>query len=94
VSDPQLHAKPSAAVRAVDLIEPGMVVGLRSGSTARLAVAEIGGRLAHGTLCDVRGVPTSRAARHAALACGVPLTTLDEQPTVDLTIDGAEGKKG
>jgi ribose 5-phosphate isomerase A len=90
VSDPQLRAKRRAAARAVDLVESGMVVGLGSGSTARLAVAEIGGRLARGTLRDIRGVPTSRAARDDALACGVPLTTLEEQPTVDLTIDGAD----
>jgi len=67
-----------------------MVVGLGSGSTARLAIEEIGRRLARGTLRDIRGVPTSRAARHDALACGVPLTTLERVVTVDLTIDGAD----
>jgi ribose 5-phosphate isomerase A len=90
VDDPQLYAKQRAAVRAVDLIEPGMVVGLGSGSTARLAIEEIGRRLAHGTLRDIRGVPTSRAARRDALTCGVPLATLERAPTLDLTIDGAD----
>lgn len=67
-----------------------MVIGLGSGSTARLAIAEIGRRFARGTLRDIRAVPTSRAARHDALACGVPLTTLEQVLMVDLTIDGAD----
>lgn len=90
VSDPQLPAKQRAAARAVDLIESGMVVGLGSGSTARLAIEEIGRRLARGTLRDIRGIPTSHAARHDALACGVPVATLEDVRTVDLTIDGAD----
>lgn len=67
-----------------------MVVGLGSGSTARLAIEEIGQRLARGTLHNIRGVATSRAARHDALISGVPLVTLERAPTVDLTIDGAD----
>jgi ribose 5-phosphate isomerase A len=90
VSDPQLHAKQSAAARAVDLIESGMIVGLGSGSTARLAIEEMGLRLARRSLRDIRGVPTSRVARHHAIICGVPLVTLERAPTVDLTIDGAD----
>jgi ribose 5-phosphate isomerase A len=67
-----------------------MVVGLGSGSTARLAIEEIGRRLAHGELRNVRGVPTSRAARRDALLSRVPLTTLDRGARIDLTIDGAD----
>ena len=90
MSDPQLHAKHRAAARAVDLIQPGMVVGLGSGSTARLAIEEIGRRLVRGTLRDIRGVPTSRAARHDALTYGVPVTSLERVLMVDVTIDGAD----
>jgi ribose 5-phosphate isomerase A len=90
VTDPHLAAKRHAAVRAVERVESGMIVGLGSGSTARLAIEEIGRRLAIGALRDVTGVPTSLAARHDALAHGVPLATLEEVPTVDLTIDGAD----
>lgn len=90
MTDPQLHAKQRAAVRAVDLVESGMVVGLGSGSTARLAIEEIGRRLARGQLRAIRGVPTSRAARRDALLWGVPLTTLEHVVSLDLTIDGAD----
>lgn len=67
-----------------------MVVGLGSGSTARLVIEEIGRRLARGELRNVRGVPTSRAARRDALLSGVPLTTLDHVARLDLAIDGAD----
>lgn len=90
MSDRQRYAKQRAATRAVDLIVPGMIVGLGSGSTARLAICEIGERLARGTLRDVRGIATSRTTQQHAQAHGVPLTTLEAHPTVDLTIDGAD----
>src|SRR5688500_18086994 len=77
VKDPQLDAKRRAAVRAVDRVESGMVIGLGSGSTARLVIEEIGRRIARGELRNIRGVPTSRAARRDALLSGVPLTTLE-----------------
>lgn len=67
-----------------------MIVGLGTGSTAWFAVEEIGRRLAAGELRDVAGVPTSRATRDHAAALGIPLTTLEEHPQVDLTIDGAD----
>lgn len=90
VTDAQLAAKRSAALRAVDRVESGMVVGLGSGSTARMAIEEMGRRLALGTLSDIRGIPTSHAARHDALAHGVPVATLEDVHAVDLTIDGAD----
>jgi ribose 5-phosphate isomerase A len=67
-----------------------MVVGLGSGSTARLAIEEIGRRLAAGALRAIRGVPTSLAARRDALTHGVPVAALEDVPGVDLTIDGAD----
>ena len=67
-----------------------MVIGLGSGTTARLAISEIGRRMAVGALQDVIGVPTSRVTEEHALKCGVPLTTLDNHPELDLTIDGAD----
>jgi ribose 5-phosphate isomerase A len=67
-----------------------MVVGLGTGSTARVAVEEIGRRLASGQLRDIVGIPTSRATRDLAAASGVPVSTLDHHAAVDLTIDGAD----
>ena len=90
VTDVRLAAKRSAAVRAVDRVESGMVVGLGSGSTARFAIEEMGRRLALGKLRDIRGIPTSHAARRDALANGVPVGALEEVHVADLTIDGAD----
>jgi ribose 5-phosphate isomerase A len=82
--------KRQAAERAVQFITPGMVVGLGHGTTARYAVRKIAGLLRDGTLRDIQGVPCSVEVEEEARALGIPLTTLDEHPTLDLTIDGAD----
>jgi ribose 5-phosphate isomerase A len=83
-------AKRTAARRAVDLVRSGMVLGLGSGSTAAYAIDEIGRRLSEGALRDVVGIPTSVASQTRARSLDIPLTTLDRQPRIDLTIDGAD----
>ena len=88
--DPTARAKLSAARQAVDRIVSGMIVGLGTGSTANLAIAELGRRLASGALRDIRGIPTSTATEQCARANRVPLTTLDQHPMIDLAIDGAD----
>jgi ribose 5-phosphate isomerase A len=90
MSGAQHEAKRRAAVQAVDRVASGMVVGLGSGSTASLAVDEIGRRLGTGALRDLVGIPTSSATHQQALRCGIPLGSLEEHPVVDLTIDGAD----
>jgi ribose 5-phosphate isomerase A len=90
VTDPRAAAKRDAAVRAVDVLVSGNVVGLGTGSTAAFAIEEIGRRIAHGTLRDIAGIPTSNASHRLALEWGVPLTTLELNPIVDVTIDGAD----
>ncbi len=82
--------KRRAAERAVDLVASGMVLGLGSGSTALHATRFIGERLRDGRLRNVLGVPTSDTTARAALECAIPLTTLEEHPTIDLAIDGAD----
>ncbi|OAI40941.1 ribose-5-phosphate isomerase [bacterium SCGC AG-212-C10] len=79
-----------AAEFAVGLIEPGMVVGLGVGSTAIHAVNRIGRLLREGGLTGIVCIPCSKSTEAAARALGIPLTTLDEHPVVDLTIDGAD----
>jgi ribose 5-phosphate isomerase A len=79
-----------AAERAVELVEPGMVLGLGTGSTAALALEAVARRLAAGALERVRGVATSGRTRERALALRIPLVELDEVRRVDLTIDGAD----
>lgn len=80
----------SAAECAACYVESGMVVGLGSGSTAAFAVRRIGQLLRAGRLQRIVGVPTSRAVEALAREHEIPLATLEEQPVVDLTIDGAD----
>jgi ribose 5-phosphate isomerase A len=86
--DAQQQFKQSAADSAVALVEDGMILGLGTGSTAKLAVDTLGKRVAGGL--RVIGIPTSEATDHQARALGIPISTLDEHPAIDLTIDGAD----
>jgi len=80
--------KQAAADAAVEQLRDGMVVGLGSGSTATLAVASIGKRVAQGL--RIIGIPTSEKTAAQARELGIPLTTLREHPEIDVTIDGAD----
>jgi ribose 5-phosphate isomerase A len=80
--------KRAAAARAVEFLRPGMRIGLGTGSTAKHFV-ELVGEKARGGL-NIVAVPTSEATRADARRCGISLTTLDETPQLDLTIDGAD----
>ncbi|MCI0772810.1 MAG: ribose-5-phosphate isomerase RpiA [Chloroflexi bacterium] len=82
--------KESSARKAVEFVESGMIVGLGSGSTAIYAVREIARKLKQGELSGILGVPTSLEVEHQAAELGIPLTTLEDHPPVDLTIDGAD----
>ena len=84
-SNQQKHA---AAARAVEFVRPGMRLGLGTGSTAIHLVDLLGERVRGGL--DIVAVPTSEATHQQAVSCGIPLTTLDETPALDLTIDGAD----
>src|ERR1700719_749955 len=80
--------KRQAAAAALDFVEPGMRLGLGTGSTAKHFVELLADRVRAGL--DVIGVATSEATRSEAERQGVPLTTLDETPELDLTVDGAD----
>ncbi len=82
--------KLQAAEHALTHIESGMVVGLGHGSTAILAVRRLAELLAQGALRDILGVPCSRQIEAEARQLGIPLTTLEEHPIVDVTVDGAD----
>jgi ribose 5-phosphate isomerase A len=77
-----------AAARALDLVQPGMRLGLGTGSTARHFVDLLGARVRDGLA--IVGVPTSEATRVQAASLGIPLRTLDDLPELDLTVDGAD----
>lgn len=82
-------AKKNAALEAVKHVKDGFIVGLGSGSTAAYAIEEIGNRIKHEAL-RVLGVPTSYQALLLAVKHRIQITTLEEHPTLDLTIDGAD----
>lgn len=86
MSGPDLRR--AAAARAVDLVRDGMRLGIGTGSTAKAFVALLGERVRAGL--SVVGVPTSEATRALAEREGIPLTTLEQCPELDLTIDGAD----
>lgn len=77
-----------AAASAAELVEPGMVVGLGSGSTAELVIHELAARVRAGTA--LAGVSTSRRSERLARRLGIPLLAPEEAPCIDLAIDGAD----
>jgi ribose 5-phosphate isomerase A len=80
--------KRQAAAVAVEWVRPGMRLGLGTGSTAKHFVELLAERVRGGL--QVVGVPTSEATRADAQRLGVPLTTLDDTPELDMTVDGAD----
>ncbi|WP_043342260.1 ribose-5-phosphate isomerase RpiA [Belnapia moabensis] len=84
----QDRQKRQAAEAAAALVEPGMLIGLGSGSTAALVVEALAARLGQG-LRIKGGVPTSEGTAALARRLGLPLAELDEHP-LDLAIDGAD----
>jgi ribose 5-phosphate isomerase A len=77
--------KRQAALRALDEIREGMIVGLGTGSTASHFIRELGK-----AGLKVAGIPTSEESRRLAEAVGVRLTTLNEHPQIDVNVDGAD----
>lgn len=80
--------KRAAALRALDDVREGMVLGLGSGTTAEIWLAELANRVRDGL--RVSGVPTSRRIEAMASRLGVPVTSLDAQAELDMTVDGAD----
>jgi ribose 5-phosphate isomerase A len=80
--------KRAAAARAVEFVRPGMRLGLGTGSTAQAFVELLAERVKAGL--EVVAVPTSEATGALAGKLGIALTTLDDTPELDLTVDGAD----
>ncbi len=83
------RAKQNAALEAVKHVKDGFIVGLGSGSTAAFAIEELGERIKKEKI-SIMGIPTSYQAFLLAVECGIPITTIDEHPLIDVTIDGAD----
>lgn len=82
-------AKKAAGQHAATLVRDGMRLGLGTGSTTAYAIKAIGRRISEENL-EVQGVPTSFGSERLARTHGIPLTTLDETPSLDLVVDGAD----
>lgn len=81
-------AKSAAGFRAADMVEDGMVIGLGTGSTVFYMIERLSGRIREGL--KVTGIPTSYQTAMRAREYGIPLTTLDDHPVIDMAIDGAD----
>ncbi len=82
------NEKRLAALEAVKYVEDGMVVGLGTGSTAFFAIAAIGEMAANGL--SITAIPTSAATEEQARSLNIPLVTIDDVESIDLTIDGTD----
>ena len=86
----QDQLKKSAAYKAVEFVESGMVVGLGTGSTAAFAVDRIAERLGNGDLKNIIGIPSSLRTEEQARGLDIPLAGFDAHSEIDVTIDGAD----
>ncbi|MCK5300616.1 MAG: ribose-5-phosphate isomerase RpiA [Thermoplasmatales archaeon] len=77
-----------AAEKACDYIENGMIIGLGTGSTVDYALRKIGKMVNEGI--KIKGIPTSFRTKKIAIEEKIPLTSLDDNPEIDITIDGAD----
>lgn len=80
--------KGEAAEAALAMVEDGMRLGLGSGSTAEIFVERLASRVRSGL--RIVGVPTSERTASLCRDLAVPLATLDDEPELDLTIDGTD----
>ncbi|MBP1651821.1 MAG: ribose 5-phosphate isomerase [Bacteroidetes bacterium] len=81
-------AKKAAGEKAAALVQPGMLVGLGTGSTAYWAIEKIGQMVKEGL--NIQAVATSIASEKQAIKLGIPITSFSEIQTLDLDIDGAD----
>lgn len=86
----QDRGKEAAGIQAAGLVRPGMRLGLGTGSTVAFFLDALARRLKDGELGDIVGVPTSLRTDARARELGIPLTTLAQTRTLDLTVDGAD----
>jgi ribose 5-phosphate isomerase A len=90
MADDRDALKIMAGEKAVEYVESGMVVGLGYGSTAIHALRLIGKLIRQGELEGIRAIPTADSIADEARRAEIPLTTLEEHPRIDVTIDGAD----
>lgn len=85
---PNDEAKRAAAQAAARRLPERGILGLGTGSTAKLFIEEVGKLVAAGR--DFKGVPTSAASRAQAESLGIPLLSDDGPWAIDVCVDGAD----
>ena len=82
------HLKKAAALKAIEFVRDGMVVGLGTGSTAKHLLVALGEQVRAGM--KLRGVPTSQETAVLAKQAGIPLIDAENRWEIDVAIDGAD----
>jgi ribose 5-phosphate isomerase A len=90
MTNAQAQLKRKAGEYAVRFVKSGMIVGLGHGTTAIYAIRRLAAKIECGELTDILGVPCSLQVAKDARSLGIPLTTLNDHPVIDVTIDGAD----
>jgi ribose 5-phosphate isomerase A len=83
------EAKKNAAFEAIKHVKNDSIIGLGSGTTVAFAIEALGTRVKNEKL-KIMGIPSSYQAFQLAVQHGIQITTLDEHPIIDITIDGAD----
>ena len=81
--------KEQAGIAACRFVKDGMTLGLGTGSTVKYSIIEIARMITEEGMSLV-GVPTSEDTRRLAEELGIPLLTIEDSGSLDLTIDGAD----
>lgn len=84
-----MDPKKAAALKALELVENGMILGLGTGSTSTHFIDALGEKVRENGW-QIQGVATSDRSRKQALSLGIPLVELDEAARIDLAVDGAD----
>lgn len=85
-----MDLKINAAKKALEYVKSGMVLGLGSGSTAKIFVELLGEKLNRGELTDIVCLATSKATQEQAESLGIKMSDLNKQEKLDLVVDGAD----
>ena len=80
--------KEMSAKLAVELVEDGMIVGLGTGTTAKIAIDLLGQRVAQGL--RIKTVATSQASANQAMKLGIDVVDINSVAEINVTIDGAD----
>ena len=83
-----MNEKQLAGERAAEFVEDGMIIGLGTGSTVYYTIQKIGEMVKQGL--KISGVPTSTSTTELAKSLGIPMLSINDVDSIDLTIDGSD----